>query len=373
MASPSQKYHGVQTPAYTPGRRFLNANANGSRVGYAASNAEHMNRVDEALTNFVNVTQGQLMSPKAPSWRRGERGAKLDHLVTWRNLSHDSSGGSLRACWRSVGSEIPEGCTELEHPALAQRLASTTTLRQHELASLLPQGLDAQRVVRVGEQFLRPVPLGHVEWLGGPQHDHARVGFRIEPQVLTHTRQYGQQTESTTRIRLKDWQKLAPALQRRLGSAAETKLAGVRAGTVDAGEAVRDTLRSRDQLARNWMAPTIRSRERHQRRAAHRSHEQIQLLRTIARVEAAIRDGTQLRCVTRAQNLDGRCMEPAAQPPGKTGHHIHRILEDVPSSQFEIVQRRTGAADSHSQVRENRRAMDRRARRAFEDEHKGPS
>ena len=94
MASPSQKYHGVQTPAYTPGRRFLNANANGSRVGYVASNAEHMKRVDEALTNFVKATQGQLMSPNAPSWRRGERGAKLDHLVTW-NLSHDSCAGSL--------------------------------------------------------------------------------------------------------------------------------------------------------------------------------------------------------------------------------------------------------------------------------------
>jgi hypothetical protein len=206
------------------------------------SNAEHMKRVDEALVNFVNVTQGQLMSPNAPSWRRGERGAKLDHLVTW-NLAHDNSEGSLGACWRSVGSEVPEGCTELKHPALAQRLEHTTTLIQHERASLLPQGLDAQKVVRVGEQFFRSVPLGQVEWLGGPQHDHARIGFRIEPQLLAHTRQYVPQTEGTTRIRLKDWQKLAPALQRELGSAAETKLAEVRAGTVDAGEAVQDTLR----------------------------------------------------------------------------------------------------------------------------------
>jgi hypothetical protein len=247
----------------------LNANANGLRVGYAVSNAEHMKRVDEALVNFVNVTQGQLMSPNALSWRRGERGAKLDHLVTW-NLAHDNSEGSLGACWRSVGSEVPEGCTELKHPALAQRLEHTTTLIQHERESLLPQGLDAQKVVRVGEQFFRSVPLGQVEWLGGPQHDHARIGFRIEPQLLAHTRQYVPQTEGTTRIRLKDWQKLAPALQRELGSAAETKLAEVRAGTVDAGEAVQDTLRCRAQLARKWMTPTLRSRACHQRRAAHR-------------------------------------------------------------------------------------------------------
>ena len=58
--------------------------------------------------------------------------------------------------------------------------------------------------------------------------------------------------------------------------------------------AVQDTLRSRNQLARSWMAPTIRSRERHQRRAAHRSREQIQLLRTIARTEAALKDFSML-------------------------------------------------------------------------------
>ena len=102
----------------------------------------------------------------------------------------------------------------------------------------------------MGEQ-VRPVPLGQVDWLGGPQHDHARVGVRIEPQVLAHTRKYGPQAEGTTRIRLKDWQKLAPALQRELGGAAEVALAGVLAGTVEASAAVQDTLRSRNQLARS--------------------------------------------------------------------------------------------------------------------------
>jgi hypothetical protein len=325
----------------------LNANASGLRVGYAASNAEHMKRVDDLLAQFVTDTQGEVMSPSTVSWRQGSKGAKLDHIVTW-NLSHDSSAGSLGACWRSVGTEIPEGCKELDHPALAQRLARTLILTQHELLLLLPQGLNAHSVVRVGEQDFRPVPLGQVDWLGGPQHDHARVGFRIAPQVLAHTRKYCSRAEWTTRIRLKDWQKLAPALQKELGGAAAVALAGVRAGTVEASAAVQDTLRSRNQLARSWMAPTIWSRERHQHRAAHRSHEQIQLLRTIARVEAALQDGPQVIRVTRAQNLVLEDMDVAwSSPlsPQETVHHINRILEEVLGRQFEIMQKRTGAAN----------------------------
>ena len=133
--------------------------------------------------------------------------------------------------------------------------------------------------------------------------------------MLAHTRKYCPQAESTTRIRLKDWQRLAPALQRELGGTAVATLAGVRAGTVDVRAAVQDTLRSRNQLARSWMTPTIWSRERHQRRAAHRSHEQIQLLRTIARVEAALQDGPQAMRVTRAQNLVLEDMDVAWSSP----------------------------------------------------------
>jgi hypothetical protein len=166
MASTNKKHHGV------------NANASGTRVGYATANAEHMKRVDELLANFVNDTQGWLISPSTVSWRRGNKGAKLDHVITW-NLPPDSSAGSLGASWRNVGTEIPARCKELDHPELAQCLARTMTLGQHELQPLLPQGLTAQSVVRVGEQVFRPVPLGQVDWLGGPQHDHARVGFRI--------------------------------------------------------------------------------------------------------------------------------------------------------------------------------------------------
>ena len=353
----------------------LNANASGPRFGYAAANAEHMKRVDDLLAQFVTNTQGELMSPSTVSWRQGSKGAKLDHIVTW-NLSHDSGAGSLGTCWRRVGTEIPEGCKELDHPALAQRLARTLILTQHELQLLLPPGLNAQSVVRVGEQFFRPVPLGRAEWLGGPQHDHARVGFRIEPQLLAHTRKYCSRAEGATRIRLKDWQKMAPALQKELGGAAAETLAGVRAGTVDASAAVQDTLRSRNQLARSWMAPTIRSRERHQHRAAHRSHEQIQLLRSIARVEAALNDGPQVTRVTRAQNLVLEDTDVAWSSPLSPQEKVS-ITSTEPWRKYLIDSLKLckQELDRHtsSQVRENRRAMDRHARKAFEDEHKGPS
>jgi hypothetical protein len=48
-------------------RTLLNANANGTRVGYAASNAEHLKRVDELHTNFVSNTKHCLMSPSTVS------------------------------------------------------------------------------------------------------------------------------------------------------------------------------------------------------------------------------------------------------------------------------------------------------------------
>jgi len=191
----------------------------------------------------------------------------------------------------------------LESPELAQRLKNTLTLTQHELSQLLPPGLTTRSVVRVEDQVLQPVPLGQVDWLGGPQHDHAMVGFRIAPLVLMHTRKYAPPERGRARIRLKDWQKMAPALQKELSGNAEAMGKEVRAGTVDVGTAVQNTLRDRHQLAQSWMAPTIRSREHQQRRSAHRSHEQIQLLRTIARVDAALRDGPQAARVTRSQDL----------------------------------------------------------------------
>jgi hypothetical protein len=124
------------------------------------------------------------------------------------------------------------------------------------------------------------------------------------------------------------------------------------------------------------MTPTIWSRERHQRLPAHRSHEQIQLLRTISRMETALQDGPQVIRVTCAQNLVLEDMDIAWSPPLRPQEKLSitsteawmKYLAASLKSCKEDLERQT-----HNQVRENRRAMDRRARRAFENEHKGPS
>jgi hypothetical protein len=124
------------------------------------------------------------------------------------------------------------------------------------------------------------------------------------------------------------------------------------------------------------MTPTIWSRESHQRRAAHRSHEQIQLLRTIARMEAALKDGPQVIRVTRAQNLVLEDMDVAWSSPlspqeklsiTSTESWATYLAASLKSCKEELD------LQTHNQVRESRRAMDRRAKKAFEEEHKGPS
>jgi hypothetical protein len=87
-------------------------------------------------------------------------------------------------------------------------------------------------------------------------------------------------------------------------------------------------------------------------------------------------DGPQVMRVTRSQNLVLEDMDVAwsspLSPQEKVVHHINRSLEEVLDASLksckEELERQT-----NNQVRENRRAMDRRARKAFEDEHKGPS
>jgi hypothetical protein len=103
---------------------------------------------------------------------------------------------------------------------------------------------------------------------------------------------------------------------------------------------------------------------------------QIQLLRTIARVDAALRDGPQVARVTRSQNLVLEDMDVAYSSPLNpqkklfiTSTEIWRkYLTASLKTCKDKLERQT-----NNQIRENRRAMDRRARKAFEDEHKGPS
>ena len=124
------------------------------------------------------------------------------------------------------------------------------------------------------------------------------------------------------------------------------------------------------------MAPTIRSRARHQCRAAHSSRDQIQLLRTIARTEAALKDGLQITQVTRSQNLVLEDMDVAWSLPLSPQEKLfitstetwRKYLAASLKSCKEALELQT-----NDQVRENRRTMDRRARKAFEDQHKWPS
>ena len=66
----------------------------------------------------------------------------------------------------------------------------------------------------------------------------------------------------------------------------------------------------------------------------------------------------------------GHCLELTAEPPREIVHHINRCLDKVPGSQSESMQRRAGAANA---LRDNRQALDRHAKKACENEHKGPS
>ena len=122
------------------------------------------------------------------------------------------------------------------------------------------------------------------------------------------------------------------------------------------------------------MAPTIRSRARHQCRAAHSSRDQIQLLRTIARTEASLKDGPQITQVTRSQNPVLEDMDVAWSLPLSPQEKLfitstetwRKYLAASLKSCKEALELQT-----NDQVRENRRTMDRRARKAFEDKHKG--
>ena len=63
----------------------MNAGPDGHRVGYAPSTTPLMQRVDEQLRTFVQMTGGTLVSTDAPSRVEVATGrlAKLDHVITW--------------------------------------------------------------------------------------------------------------------------------------------------------------------------------------------------------------------------------------------------------------------------------------------------
>ena len=77
----------------------FNADPTGSRIGYAQSNAEHMQQVDEALRRFAQETRGTLVSPNTGSWQETHTGktAKLDHMILWNVV--EQAVMTVRADW----------------------------------------------------------------------------------------------------------------------------------------------------------------------------------------------------------------------------------------------------------------------------------
>ena len=77
----------------------FNADPTGGRVGYAQSNAAHMQQVDEVFQRFVKETRGILVSPSTGSRQDVHTGktAKLDHLILWNMGEQEVVAG--RADW----------------------------------------------------------------------------------------------------------------------------------------------------------------------------------------------------------------------------------------------------------------------------------
>ena len=145
---------------------------------------------------------------------------------------------------------------------------------------------------------------------------------------------------------------------------------------MDAGDAVRATTQGRTGKAREMHQPAVRARETRQRRGEHRNKEQILLWRDVSRAEAALREGLNQDRVTRAQEL---CLQDIGWHAERSlttsdkltvthSSHWKSLLEERVRVNKETIRLLT-----QKQVTDSRIEMDRRAKKAFENEHKGPS
>ena len=387
----------------------LNANAGGVREGYAVSTEHRMRQVDTLLADLVRETGGRMISPATMSWKQdgGCKGARLDHVVCWNMAVHES-GAPVGREWRQAGNLAPEGAQELTHQKLqlileqytkAGRLAEqaeredaqeltpqqaqwvrerSISLSQDDWARLDMETISPQCAIRVGESFFQPAVYGRADWTGAPQHDHAKVSVSIARDVLKFEReqQATHQRARRRRPRLDDWKKIAPDLNATLQARVLTRQTAIREGKIDTGEAVQQTMKERVQLEEQLLAPVVKARSHQQRRGPHRNHEQIALMRDIARAETALREGPQGDRITAAQGLCLRDLDFSAlgqlsrqeELAVTASAHWKSLLEERVRVSKEAL-----CSLTQQQVHESRREMDRRARRAFENEHKGPS
>ena len=356
----------------------LNANAGGERIGYAKSNEDRMQRVDALLTSFIKETGGRLISPSTVSWeqRAGQKGARLDHVVCW-NVPLGRSACEMGLEWEKMGQVEPTGALMITNERLSKHLEKSTSLTMEEGRAVGMSDISAQSAIRVGQDFFQPVVRGRVDWTGQQQHDHAKLSVEIATEVLTFERgiQRGPKT-GKCRIKLSDWKKIAPDLNASMQGGAKERTRQVRGGYMDAGDAVRATTQGRTGKAREMHQPAVRARETRQRRGEHRNKEQILLWRDVSRAEAALREGLNQDRVTRAQEL---CLQDIGWHAERSlttsdkltvthSSHWKSLLEERVRVNKETIRLLT-----QKQVTDSRIEMDRRAKKAFENEHKGPS
>ena len=387
----------------------FNANAGGAREGYARSTEHRMSQVDSLLADFIRETGGRRISPATVSWKRddGRKSARLDHVVCWNLELHESSA-LMGKEWQLGGSTAPEGMQEFTHQELQEvlelsaqegqvaeqdPLGRTQEPTPHQLQRELEQRISLsqedwtrmqlgsvtpQCVVRAGKCFFQPVVYGRADWIGAPQHDHAKVSVSIARDVLRYERgqQAGRQRDRRSRPKLDEWRRITPELNENLREQVQVRRTAIQGGQVSTSDAVQQTMRERVQLAEKLLAPTVKVRSHQQRREAHRNHEQIELLRDIACAEAALREGPQGDRVTVAQRQCLRNVDLSALGSLSMQEELEVVGSPHWTSMLEErvrVSKETLRVLTQRQVHDSRKEMDRRARHAFENEHKGPS
>ena len=93
-------------------------------------------------------------------------------------------------------------------------------------------------------------------------------------------------------------------------------------------------------------------------------------------MEAALQEGPQVTRITRAQDLVLEDMDIAWSSPLSSQEKLSiTSTEDWTKYLVATLKSCRGELErqTHKQVRESRRALDRRAKKSFDDEHKGPS
>ena len=89
--------------------------------------------------------------------------------------------------------------------------------------------------------------------------------FAADVLIFERGKQKGPKARSR-RIDLDDWKRITPTLGKTLQEKVQARRVALQEGSIDAGTAVAQTLRERNQLAGSLHAPTVKARKHQQRR-----------------------------------------------------------------------------------------------------------